>query len=156
METGILYRGNSVGKLSWKRQGLYMVFLAELSVQVLSKLYVTFEAGEFSLGVPVPHGKGMFLRASVPASRLPGGQPAKAELREMEPEWEYFCGGTIDTVTLPAGYRRGNVYRFPWEPERPLPADEFLCFFTPVEEKGRLWLQLRLTDTGQPVIEYNE
>lgn len=156
METEILYRGKKAGTLSLKRQGLYMVFLAELSVQVLSKLYVSFEAGVCSLGVPVPHGTGMFLRASIPASRLPGGQLIKAELHELDEDWEPFGGGTVGGVFLPEGFRRGNLFRFPWEPDMPLPADEYLCFYQPVVEKGRLYLQLRLTETGQPVMNYNE
>ena len=156
METEIRYRGKNVGTLSCRKQGLYMVFLAELSLRVLSKLYVYYEAGECSLGVPVPRGEGMFLRTSVPASRLPGGRLLNAELRDMEPEWEHFSGAHIGGVFLPEGFRRGQVYRFPWEPGMPLPAEEYLCFYEPVEQDGRLYLQLKLTDTGQPVINQYE
>ena len=156
METEILYRGEKVGTLRWSKQGLYMVFLAELSVRVLSKLYVYSEAGECSLGVPVPRGEGMRLRASIPGSRLPGGKLIRAELRELEAPWEHYGGGDVGIVFLPEGLRRGNVFRFLWEPGMPLPADEYLCFYEPVKQDGKLYLQLRLTETGQPVYNFKE
>lgn len=149
----IYAEGKRVGSLSAERRGLYTQFYGEVTWDTVSRVFAVFTGGECSLGVPVPeHGK-MVLRASMPTSRLPGGQLREGRLRPMyEDAWEPFQGGTLGKVRYPAGWRQKDRLRFLWTPGEPVPAEEMLLFYRYTEEEGKTYLELRLDPEGRPIL----
>ena len=57
------------GILEACQQGLYTKFTGSLQAQRLCRVYGVFSGGEISLGVPVPEGERLYLRAHKQATQ---------------------------------------------------------------------------------------
>ncbi len=142
--------GRLWGCLTAQQQGLYTVFRGRGRGHDLCRAYAIFEGGELALGIPVPEGEDMLLRASLPTSRLPQGRLLRGELRPKDDPWQSFPGGQVGQAELPSGQVRGGCYRFPWSPEEKLPYGPYLCFFRYVREREKSYLELSLDENGLP------
>ena len=138
------------GILEACQQGLYTKFTGSLQAQRLCRVYGVFSGGEISLGIPVPEGERLYLRATMPTSRLPKGQLISGKIVYEGDTWQCFPGGTIGGVCYPAGERRGDCLRFRWKVGDPLPADEVCCFYAYREVQGKSYLLLHLDENGVP------
>lgn len=148
-----IYQGQEQrGTLTMARQGLYAQFNGTLRADGLCRIYGVFEGGEISLGVPVPEGQRLCLRASMPASRLPGGMLKCGRIVYEAGRWQRFQGGSLGGVHYPPGLRQGNRLRFPWKQGQRLPAEEVFVFYRLVEEQGSCYLELALDEDGKPVL----
>ena len=145
MENGIV-----CGSMRAEQRGLYTVFRAEVSSKSLCRLIAEYESGEVSLGVPAPEQGKMRLCASMPTSRLPEGKLLRGVLRTGRSDWTRFSGGAVGSIKLPAGYRNGNTFRFPWNAGDPLPCDALLCFYRLVRDQGCSYLEICLNKNGIP------
>lgn len=153
MQVPVCREGNSCGILSAEEKGLYCCFRARLRSEQISRLYAVFEEGEIPLGIPVPEGRDLTLRISIPISRLPKGPLIRGVLRPLETaNWVQFSGGKVGGQYLPQGLVQGNRYRFPWVPGDPLPCDAFLCFYRYSEENGKGYLELTFDDLEKPMV----
>ena len=149
METEIYLADRPCGVLRAEERGLYTHFTGRMDALGLGRLLGVFEGGRLNLGVPVPAGEGMELRAGIPSRCLPGGRLLRGEL--VLEGWEPFPGGRVGDLNLPRGQRRGNSYRFPWKPGERLPCDDLLCFFSYEEQGGRGCLRVELDRDGRPL-----
>lgn len=152
MQVPVFYGDQERGTLRAEQKGLYTSFYGQLRETGLCRVYGVFSGGECSLGIPVPEQGRMVLRATVPTSRLPGGRLLSGRLVLQGEGFLPFPGGIIGGVTYPAGAKKGTVLRFHWKPGQPLPAEELLCFYRPVREGGKLYLELRLKEDGTPEV----
>lgn len=152
MSVPIYQEGNQCGTLQDTVQGLYTRFTGRLKVHGLCRVYGVYPEGEISLGVPVPEGDSLRVRAMLPTSRLPKGKLLSGRVVYELDAWRPFSGGCMGGVIYPAGQRKGNCLRFPWKNGLELPAMEVFCFYRLVREKGTDYLELCLDAEGYPVM----
>ncbi len=150
MQVPIFDGTQQAGTLETCRQGLYTKFSGSLQANNLCRVYGVFSGGEISLGIPVPEGDRLYLRATLPTSRLPNGQLISGKIVYEGDVWRHFPGGTIGGVCYPVGEKKGDWLRFPWKVGDPLPADEVCCFYEYREMQGKSYLILRLDEKGTP------
>lgn len=150
MQVPIFYGTQQVGTLEAYQQGLYTKFSGSLRANDLCRVYGVFSGGEISLGIPVPDGDRLRVRATMPTSRLPGGMLRSGRIVYEKDMWQPFSGGTIGGVCYPAGEKKGDAMRFRWKVGDPLPADEMCCFYEYLEMQGKGYLILRLDENGVP------
>ena len=152
MSVPIYQEGTQCGMLQDTTQGLYTRFSGRLKAQGLCRVYGVYPEGEISLGVPVPEGDSLRVRATLPTSRLPKGRLLSGRVVYEQDAWRPFSGGCMGGVTYPPGQRKGNCLRFPWKMGMELPAMEVFCFYRLVREKDRSYLELRLDPEGRPLL----
>lgn len=150
MQVPIMSGTKRTGTLEACQQGLYTKFTGRLQADGLCRVYGVFSGGEISLGIPVPEGERLYLRATMPTSQLPKGQLLSGKIVYEKERWQPFPGGTIGGVCYPAGEKKGHTLRFCWKVGEPLPADEVCCFYAYREMQGRSYLLLRLDENGVP------
>ena len=107
------------GILEACQQGLYTKFTGSLQAQRLCRVYGVFSSGEISLGVPVPEGERLYLRATMPTSRLPKGQLIAGKIVYEGDTWQCFPGGTIGGL-LSRRREKGGLPAIPMEGGRPI------------------------------------
>lgn len=67
-------------------------------------------------------------------------------------QWRHWDGGRIAGITYPPCLRLGNLLRIPWQtgdeiiPMEPLLLYRYVCL------EGRSYLELRLDDQGNPIL----
>ncbi len=152
MRVPVLENETECGTLRTEQRGLYTVFRAEVETTSLCRLLAEYESGEIVLGIPAPEQGKMQLCVSIPTSRLPAGKLLRGTLRAGNDTWTRFTGGHVGPFPFPAGYRKGNIYRFPWKGGDRLPCDELLCFYRLVHERGHSYLEISLNEDKRPTV----
>ena len=150
MQVPIFDGTQQAGTLETCRQGLYTKFSGSLRANDLCRVYAVFTGGEISLGIPVPEGDRLYLRATMPTSRLPNGVLRSGRIVYEKDMWQPFSGGKIGGVCYPGGEKKEDCLRFLWKVGDPLPADEVCCFYEYREMQGKSYLLLRLDENGAP------
>lgn len=113
MSVPIYQEGTQCGMLQDTTQGLYTRFSGRLKAQGLCRVYGVYPEGEISLGVPVPEGDSLRVRATLPTSRLPKGRLLSGRVvYEQDAHGGLFPAGVWAASPILRGSGRGTACGF--------------------------------------------